>query len=139
MARVTVEDCIDKVDSPYELVLVAKERTTQLNSGLEPTLEKDNGKLLFKRFLGSNAGRRGFTIDEINGEIIITASQKLFVLDTQTGDILNSIDTIPSVVSPIVTDDCYIIIGSRGDTQCHEKNLEKIKPYSKDILQTALF
>ena len=44
MARVTVEDCIDKVDSPYELVLVAKERTTQLNSGLEPTLEKDNDK-----------------------------------------------------------------------------------------------
>ena len=30
MARVTVEDCIDKVDSPYELVLVAKERATQL-------------------------------------------------------------------------------------------------------------
>ena len=44
MARVTVEDCIDKVDSPYELVLVAKERATQLNSGLEPTLEKDNDK-----------------------------------------------------------------------------------------------
>ena len=33
MARVTVEDCIDKVESPYELVLVAKERVTQLNSG----------------------------------------------------------------------------------------------------------
>jgi DNA-directed RNA polymerase subunit omega len=44
MARVTVEDCIDKVDSPYELVLVAKERATQLNSGIEPTLEKDNDK-----------------------------------------------------------------------------------------------
>ena len=44
MARVTVEDCIDKVDSPYELVLVAKERTTQLNSGIEPTLERDNDK-----------------------------------------------------------------------------------------------
>jgi len=44
MARVTVEDCIDKVDSPYELVLVAKERAVQLNSGLEPTLEKDNDK-----------------------------------------------------------------------------------------------
>ena len=44
MARVTVEDCIDKVDSPYELVLVAKERATQLNSGLEPTLDKDNDK-----------------------------------------------------------------------------------------------
>ena len=44
MARVTVEDCIDKVDSPYELVLVAKERATQLNSGIEPSLEKDNDK-----------------------------------------------------------------------------------------------
>ena len=44
MARVTVEDCIDKVDSPYELVLVAKERATQLNSGLEPTLDKENDK-----------------------------------------------------------------------------------------------
>ncbi len=44
MARVTVEDCIDKVDSPYELVLVAKERATQLNSGIESTLDRDNDK-----------------------------------------------------------------------------------------------
>ena len=44
MARVTVEDCIDKVDSPYELVLVAKERATQLNSGMEPTIERNNDK-----------------------------------------------------------------------------------------------
>ncbi|MDA7552078.1 DNA-directed RNA polymerase subunit omega [Candidatus Pelagibacter sp.] len=44
MARVTVEDCIDKVESPYELVLVAKERAAQLNSGIEPSLEKDNDK-----------------------------------------------------------------------------------------------
>ena len=44
MARVTVEDCIDKVDSPYELVLVAKERATQLNSGIEPTLDRDKDK-----------------------------------------------------------------------------------------------
>ena len=44
MARVTVEDCIDKVDSPYELALVAKERTTQLNSGLEPSVDRDNDK-----------------------------------------------------------------------------------------------
>ena len=44
MARVTVEDCVDKVDSPYELVLVAKERATQLNSGIEPTIERKNDK-----------------------------------------------------------------------------------------------
>ena len=44
MARVTVEDCIDKVESPYQLVLVAKERATQLNSGTEATLDRDNDK-----------------------------------------------------------------------------------------------
>ena len=44
MARVTVEDCIDKVESPYELVVVAKERATQLNSGVEPTVDKNNDK-----------------------------------------------------------------------------------------------
>ena len=44
MARVTVEDCVDKVESPYELVLVAKERATQLNSGIEPLLDRDNDK-----------------------------------------------------------------------------------------------
>ena len=44
MARVTVEDCIDKVESPYELVLVAKERATQLNAGVEPTIDRDNDK-----------------------------------------------------------------------------------------------
>ena len=44
MARVTVEECIDKVDSPYELVLVAKERATQLNAGIEPTIDRDDDK-----------------------------------------------------------------------------------------------
>ena len=44
MARVTVEDCIDKVESPYQLVLVAKERATQLNSGIEPTVNRENDK-----------------------------------------------------------------------------------------------
>jgi DNA-directed RNA polymerase subunit omega len=44
MARVTVEDCVDKVESPYELVLVAKERATQLNAGVEPKVERDNDK-----------------------------------------------------------------------------------------------
>jgi len=44
MARITVEDCIDKVDSPYELVMVAKERSVQLNSDVKPTVDPDNDK-----------------------------------------------------------------------------------------------
>ena len=44
MARITIEDCLEKIDNQYDLVLLAKERTAQLNAG-EPTLvPKDNDK-----------------------------------------------------------------------------------------------
>ena len=44
MARITVEDCIDKVEGPYDLVLIAKERAVQLNSGEQPNVEQENDK-----------------------------------------------------------------------------------------------
>ena len=44
MARITVEDCLEKVENQYDLVLLAKERTSQLNSGAEMLVEKDNDK-----------------------------------------------------------------------------------------------
>ena len=44
MARITVEDCLAKIDNQYDLVLLAKERTSQLNSGSEMLVEKDNDK-----------------------------------------------------------------------------------------------
>ena len=44
MARITVEDCLKKVESQYDLVLLAKERTSQLNSGAEMLVESDNDK-----------------------------------------------------------------------------------------------
>ena len=44
MARITVEDCLKRVESQYDLVLLAKERTSQLNSGAEMFVEKDNDK-----------------------------------------------------------------------------------------------
>ena len=44
MARITVEDCLRKIDSPYDLVLLAKERTSQLNAGDPALVPKDNDK-----------------------------------------------------------------------------------------------
>ena len=44
MARITVEDCLEKVDNQYDLVLLAKERTVQLNSGSPMLVEEDNDK-----------------------------------------------------------------------------------------------
>ena len=44
MARITVEDCLEKIDSQYDLVLLAKERTAQLNSGEKPLVPEENDK-----------------------------------------------------------------------------------------------
>ena len=44
MARITVEDCLKKIDSQYDLVLLAKERTSQLNAGDPPLVTADNDK-----------------------------------------------------------------------------------------------
>ena len=44
MARVTVEDCLKKINSQYDLVMLAKERTTQLNAGDPPLVPEDNDK-----------------------------------------------------------------------------------------------
>ena len=44
MARITVEDCLKKIDSQYDLVLLAKERTTQLNAGDKSLVSEDNDK-----------------------------------------------------------------------------------------------
>ena len=44
MARITVEDCLEKIDSQYDLVLLAKERTSQLNAGEKPLVPEENDK-----------------------------------------------------------------------------------------------
>ena len=44
MARITVEDCVDKFPSRFELVLVASQRARELHSGDSPTVERDNDK-----------------------------------------------------------------------------------------------
>ncbi|MAS15159.1 MAG: DNA-directed RNA polymerase subunit omega [Nitratireductor sp.] len=44
MARVTVEDCIDKVDNRFELVLLAGHRARQISQGEAITVDRDNDK-----------------------------------------------------------------------------------------------
>jgi len=44
MARITVEDCLEKIGSQYDLILLAKERTSQLNAGEKALVPSDNDK-----------------------------------------------------------------------------------------------
>ena len=99
MARVTVEDCVDKVDSPYELVLVAKERASQLNSGIEPTVDRDNDK-------NTVIALREIALEKIKvPDLEVSAVYKLRkhveqVEDTSEED--EEIETIDQVVSLII-------------------------------------
>jgi DNA-directed RNA polymerase subunit omega len=44
MARVTVEDCVDKVENRFELVLLASHRARQISQGQQITIDRDNDK-----------------------------------------------------------------------------------------------
>ena len=68
MARITVEDCLEKVDNQYDLVLLAKERTTQLNSGVAPQVDPDNDKrtVISLREIGDGK----INIDEIQNSAV---------------------------------------------------------------------
>ena len=57
MARITVEDCLEKIDSQYDLVLLAKERTSQLNAGDPALVPQDNDKISIKTLEDSAINR----------------------------------------------------------------------------------
>jgi DNA-directed RNA polymerase subunit omega len=44
MARITVEDCLDKIDNRFELVLTATKRARQIAHGAEPMVREENDK-----------------------------------------------------------------------------------------------
>ena len=68
MARITVEDCLEKVDNQYDLVLLAKERTVQLNAGSPMLVEEDNDKRTIISLREIGDGR--IDVKEIEGSAI---------------------------------------------------------------------
>ena len=44
MARITVEDCLDKIDNRFEMVLTATKRARQISNGADPLVEEENDK-----------------------------------------------------------------------------------------------
>ncbi len=68
MARITVEDCIEKFESRFELVLVASNRARKLHSGENPTVERDNDKntvIALREIAGES-----ISIDEMKNNLV---------------------------------------------------------------------
>ena len=87
MARITVEDCIDKFPSRFELVLVASNRARKLYSGDNPTVEKDNDKntVIALREIAQET----LTADKLKNDLIEEYQTNTFTEDEETNEIVD--------------------------------------------------
>ena len=90
MARITVEDCIDKFPSRFELVLVASNRARKLYSGENPTVEIDNDKntVIALREIAEET----LTTEQLKNDLIEEYQTNTFTEDEEINEIEDSSD-----------------------------------------------
>ena len=110
MARITVEDCIDKFPSRFELVLVASNRARKLHSGETPNVDKDNDKntVIALREIADEK----LSIDELKNDLIEEYQTVTLTEDEEETDLNNDID----------------------DTSSEEDNLLELSQEEKDVI-----
>lgn len=89
MARVTVEDCIDKVTNRFELVMVASQRARKIGSGAALTIDRDNDKnpVVALREIADE------TVDVAElKEDLIRNNQRVIALDDDGEDVIDMMD-----------------------------------------------
>ncbi len=84
MARVTVEDCIEKVENRFELVMVAAQRARKIGSGAPLTLDRDNDKnpVIALREIAADT----VLVDDLK-EDLIKNNQRVIQVDDDTADL----------------------------------------------------
>ena len=94
MARITVEDCIDKFPSRFELVLVASNRARKLHSGEEPTVKIDNDKntVIALREIADET----ITVEYLKNDLIEEYQTNTFIDEEDINEIEDSSDEIQS-------------------------------------------
>ena len=91
MARITVEDCLEKVDNRFHLVRVASKRARQIMNGKEPTLEWDNDKATVFALREIAAGN--ITEEMLNEKPVVNDEDSLFEqaeIDAEIGAVLEA-------------------------------------------------
>lgn len=89
MARVTVEDCIEKVSNRFELVMVAAQRARKIGSGAALTLDRDNDKnpVVALREIAEET----VNVDELK-EDLIRGKQRIIAMDDDGEDVIDQMD-----------------------------------------------
>ena len=103
MARITVEDCIDKFPSRFELVLVASNRARKLHSGEDPTVEIDNDKntVIALREIAEET----ITLENLKNDLIEEYQTTTFTEDEEIDEIEDNSSDNQSEVSELEIDD----------------------------------
>ena len=108
MARVTVEDCLDKVDNRFQLVLVATKRARQLANGVQPLVDWENDKPTIVALREIAAGLVGPSIldepvqsvfEEDEEEAVVAAGE-----EAASGEVATPTDpeaTAPEATAPV--------------------------------------
>ena len=123
MARITVEDCIDKFPSRFELVLVASNRARKLYSGENPTVEIDNDKntVIALREIAEET----ITTEQLKNELIQEYQTNTFSEDEEINEIEDNSDENESGTNELDGDDL-------------EQNIENTDNSSEDtLIETA--
>ena len=130
MARITVEDCIDKFPSRFELVLVASNRARKLHSGENPTVEIDNDKntVIALREIADET----LTIDQLKNDLIEEYQTNTFNEDDDINEIEDNSDESQSEEEKLGVDE--IIQDEENINQTAE---EKHIDTSKDNLENS--
>ncbi len=103
MARITVEDCIDKFPSRFELVLVASNRARKLHAGEDPTVEIDNDKntVIALREIAEET----ITVENLKNNLIEEYQNSIFTEDEDINEIEDSSNDNQSAVSELEIDE----------------------------------
>ena len=101
MARITVEDCIDKFPSRFELVLVASNRARKLYSGESPTIEIDNDKntVIALREIAEET----LSSEQLKNDLIQEYQTNIFNEDEDLNEIEDNSDEIQNETKEIET------------------------------------
>jgi len=133
MARITVEDCIDKVEGPYDLVLIAKERAVQLNSGEQPKVDPENDKntVIALKEIAENK----VSVDELK-ESAINKLRKHIEQDTEVSEQIEPEgDDFENIYKGEVSKSGVPILPSKRA----RKIPEKIEIFKEELVQKKIF
>ena len=122
MARITVEDCIDKFASRFELVLIASNRARKLHSGENPTVDKDNDKntVIALREIAEET----LTINDLKNSLIEEYQTTSFIEDESTEEIESNDDKDKDITNDNNNNNNEDLLYSDKDDQIENLSVE---------------